>query len=64
MINRTCLVKTLSLSFVVILILVGFVAAFYEQHVLLHITALSLALCTVLPIYDSYKRCRNLRKAT
>jgi hypothetical protein len=59
MINRTCLVKTLSLSFTGILIFVGFVAAYYEQHILLHITALSLALCTVLPIYDSYKRCRS-----
>ena len=64
MINRPCLVKTLSLYFVLVLILVGFVAAYDEQHILVHITALSLALSAILPIYDSHRRCRRIRKAT
>lgn len=60
--THVCLAKTLSLSVALVLILVGFVAFYYEYHVLLHITALFLALSAVLPIYDSYRECRKPHK--
>ncbi len=58
-----CLLKTFSLTLIVLLLLVGFVAIYYEQHVLLHITAIFLAGSAILPIYDSHKTCRKSHSA-
>jgi hypothetical protein len=54
-----CLFKTLSLSLLAMLLLGGFFSVYYEQHILLHITALFLASSTILPIYDRHRECRN-----
>jgi len=54
-----CLFKTLSLSLLTMLLLGGFVSVYYEQHILLHITALFLAASAILPIYDRHRECRN-----
>ncbi|MCP4410826.1 MAG: hypothetical protein GY807_24420 [Gammaproteobacteria bacterium] len=59
----TCLLKTFSLTLTVLLLLLGFVAIYYEQHILLHITALFLAVSAVLPIYDNHRVCRKSRNA-
>lgn len=59
----TCLLKTFSLTLTVLLLLLGFVAIYYEQHILLHITAIFLAVGAFLPIYDNHRVCRKSRNA-